>query len=886
MESVKVVSVKSFCGRNVHVARPAVEAVVDLEHDGDVVTSAKPAFTQALLDHLPGLVDHHCGLGRQGGFVQRLLSGTLLGHVAEHVALELQYRVGEPVRYGKTRYMASPALYRVVIEQTDVELGEDALRLAVDLVNDFWRHETAGVAGALKALMAVRGQRSLGPSTQAIAQAARSRGIPVRRIDGSLLVLGQGSCARSVWASLTDDENAVAVDLAQDKPMAKRRLAQMGIPVPEGRVVDSAAAAVAAFAEFRAAAVVKPASGRQGDGVHVGLGTAEEVRDAYEAVARKDRVLVERRVPGVCVRVLVVGARTVAAAVRHVPEVVGDGKRTIRELVGCLNAEPGRGEGHADRLSRIRLDHVGVRLALSSQGLGVDSVVALGRRVRLLNSANLSTGAIAEDVTDILHPDVARLAERAAKAIGLSVAGVDVMVSHPALPLSQTEASVLEVNAAPGLRMHLFPGQGTPRPVAQAIVDHLIPPPSTARIPVVAITGTNGKTTTARLVAHLLRQAGYRVGLAATDGVYVDGTLVMPGDTTGPRSAETVLSDRRVEAAVLECARGGLRRQGLGFDGCQVSCVLNVGADHLGQDGVETLDDLAHVKSIVVEATLADGAAVLNADDARVRTMAARTAAEKVFFSRDPGSAGLFWPMSRRAVVERGGFVVYRDGARERRLVSIRQLPLAFGGASLPMVENALAGAAIGLALGLDPEQVAESLTKFAGDDRSNPGRMNFWSVGGCRLLLDYGHNPPALVGLLNTARNLCQGRLLGVICSPGDRRDRDIRALGEVAGRGFDRVWIKEDEDLRGRRPGEAAALLDQGVRIARGRVPAVIASSEPEAVRAALSAARPADLVILLYESYGRTTALLRSLGAVPLSTEQAIPEQPAVAAESPGG
>jgi cyanophycin synthetase len=873
---VRLVWAVSFEGRNLHCARPVLEALVDLGDLAEVTTADRREAADRLVGLLPELADHHCGLGRRGGFGERMREGTLWGHVAEHVALELLWQAGERVRYGKTRLAQPPAVYRLVVEQETPGLGRPALRMAIAGIDALLAGHAFDPAVAVRRLAAERAARQPGPSTRALLEAAQQRDIPVRHLGGSLYEFGQGKHLRRLWASLSDSDGAVAVDIAQDKALTRSLLAEAGIPVPAGRCVARADEAVAAFRSLGPPVVVKPVRGRQGCGVRTCLRNPAAVRRAFAtAQAEGGRVMVERQASGAAVRVLVVGGRAVAASVRHPPEVVGDGAHSVRDLAEALNAEPGRGEGHAAPLTRVDPRDPEVVSHLRDQGLDLDSVPPPGRRVELRRSANMSTGATAEDVTDRIHPALARLAERAAAKVGLAVAGVDMVVPD----LAAAACEVLEVNAAPGLRMHLWPTRGDARPVARAIVDALVS--GSGRVPVVAITGTNGKTTTARLVAHLLRGAGFTVGLATTDGVEVAGERLKVGDCAGPRSAAAVLGDPRVEAAVLECARGGLRRRGLGFDRCQVSCVLNVAADHLGQDGIDSLDDLAHLKALVVEATASDGQAVLNADDPRVRAMACLTSAEKVWFSAGAGHSAA--PLSRRAVLERAGHLVYRDGGREHRLLAVSRVPIAFGGAARPMVANALAAAAVALSLGLTAETVAEGLSTFDGGARSNPGRMNLWRAGAARILLDYAHNAPAVSALFATARALCSGRLLGVVCAPGDRRDEDIMALGAAAGRGLDRLWIKEDADLRGRRPGEVADLIARGA-VEAGAAPAVV-GAEADAVARALAEAKAGDLVILLYETYDAVCALLRGLGAVPEPVGAGAGSRPAAsAAKSP--
>jgi len=865
---VRVRAWRSFDGPNVHCLRPVLECLVDLQEWDEVLSAHIDGFGPGLVALLPGLGDHHCGLGRAGGFATRLTEGTLLGHVVEHVALELIYRAGEPVRYGKTRFAGEPRLYRIVVEQRTPELAHDAVLASIELVEALAGQGSPDLGALERRLRDTSLRRALGPSTAAIVEAALRRGVPVRRLGvGSFVQLGHGRHARLVEASVTSEARAVAVDAAQDKVLTRTLVATAGVPVAPGIAVDSADEAAQALAVLGAPMVVKPRYGHQGVGVTLDVATSLQAEAAFARAAMPGAgdasVLCERQVDGQVVRILVVGGRAVAAAVRAPASVVGDGVSTVAQLVAVENARAERGEAHERPLTRIRLDGDEATATLAAQGLEAHSVPARGQAVALGRTANLSTGGTAADMTDRLHPDAARLAERAALAVGLDVAGVDMVLPDPAAS-PRGGAFVLEVNAAPGLRMHLAPSTGRPRPVADAIVRHLFGR-GDGRIPIAAVTGTNGKTTVARLIAHILDQTGLTVGLATTDGVRVGPELLKTGDEAGPGAARMLLADRRVDAAVLECARGGIRRRGLGFDRCTVAAVLNVGADHLGQDGVETLDDLARVKSLVVECVAPSGAAVLNARDPRVRAMADRCPGRVVLFSTREGDAHVAAHVrdGGEAVGLLDGRIVHIAGGRAHPVVALRRLAFAFGGASAAMVENACAAAAVALSLGVSHDVVSAALRTFAGGARDNPGRMNLLAVGGVRLLLDYGHNAPAVAAAAALGRRLGAAALIGVVCSPGDRRDEDIQALGETAARVFDQVWVKEDRDRRGRAPGEVAAHIAAGARRAGILEGALhVAPDEGEAVRAAIDAAGGSDIVVYFYESYDAARVILADL------------------------
>jgi cyanophycin synthetase len=834
-----------FPGPNVHCHRPVMELIVDLEDLAHKTTRDLPHFNPALLAAFPGLREHYCGLGFPGGFALRLSEGTYFGHVAEHVALELLDRHGHPVVYGKTRSVGG-GCYMVVFEAPLAELGLEAARTALAVVTALAKDGANDVARAVQAFRQKAAEVRLGPSTEAIVRAAERRNIPVRRLGpNSFVQLGWGVFTRRVEATLSSLSSAVAVDIACDKELTKTVLRMAGLPVPRGGVAQTREEALEIAARIGWPVVLKPVCGNQGRGVVTGVRSRRDLFQAFATAAAHGRpVVVEEEIPGRQYRLLVVGDEVVAAAERMPPTVVGDGVHTVAELVAIENADPRRGEGHERPLTRIVIDGT-ARRQLRRQGLTPDSVPPAGAVVLLRDSANLSTGGVATDVTDSVSPALRSLARRAAQAVGLDIAGVDILAPDP----SAAHGVVIEVNACPGIRMHEHPWRGRSQAAGEAIVRHLFPF-GDGRIPVVAVTGTNGKSTTVRLVAHLLRRSGRLVGMTTTDGVFVGDEEVLHGDCAGPRSAEVVLYDPRVEAAVLECARGGLRRGGLAFDRADVGILLNISDDHLGQDGIETLEDLLHVKSLVVEAVRPDGYAVLNADDPWVLQARHACRSGVILFSQNADNLAVkkWLQQGGTAVFVRNGRMMLGRRAVEEEICRVAELPFTLGGRATCMVENALAAAAAGIALGLPRSEVAAGLRSFQGGDRQNPGRLNLYEVGDVRILVDYGHNPAALEAVVRTARALSPRRLVGVVGMPGDRRDEDAIRFGVIAGRGFDRLYVKEDKDLRGRRPGELAELIARGARSTGQSVEIVL--DEPAALRRALDEADAGDLVVVLYE------------------------------------
>ncbi|MEU4215912.1 cyanophycin synthetase [Actinoplanes sp. NPDC026623] len=881
---MKILSIRRLRGPNVHVSRPAVVARLSLEELAGRETSDVQGFTERLLRALPGLAEHHCAAGAPGGFVSRMRGGTYFGHVTEHVSIELSQRIGRDVSFGRTISAGEPGLYDLIVECPEDEspestLAAELLETAAELVTAVAGGDClpgTALAERLAVLTRLAEREATGPSTRSIIVAARRRGIPVERYpDLSLLRLGWGSRRRLAWAAMTDRTSGIGVDIAADKQVTRRLLEDAGVPVAAGGVARTAQEAVALLTALGAPVVVKPRQGRQGKHVALNLRTPADVENAFAAAGGE--VVVERQLAGRDYRVLIVAGEVVAAAERLAAHVVGDGASTVAELVAGTNADPRRGEGHARVLTRIALDDHALA-ALDRQGCTPETVPAAGRQVWLRDNANLSTGGTGSDVTDRVHPDVAGLCLRVAALVGLDIAGIDLRLADIAAPLrpgdpARITGGVIEVNAAPGLRMHLAPIRGRARDVGDAIVRAMFPGGSDGRIPTVAVTGTNGKTTVARLTAYLLAGSGLRVGLTTTEGVSIDGRTVRLGDATGPRSAQLVLGDPGVQAAVLETARGGALRRGLGYDWTDVGVITNITADHLGQDGLDSIEALAHVKALVAERVRDGGTLVLNADDPWVRSLAerARVRADRkriVWFGTDPGQPVLAAHLSRggTAYVLQDGWLVQATGARRMPLLRVGDVPGSFDGAAPYAAVNALAAAAAARALGASHELVAERLASF--EPRvDNPGRGTVLRLGEVTLFIDYAHNPAAIAAVLRTLHRLFgPNRCLAAVTLPGDRRDDLLTASAQVLADGVTRVVLYEDEDLRGRTPGEVPALVEREMRARRPQLRAVRAHGHRAAVEAALRLAAPGDVVLVLYEKLAAILEHLEELGAVP--------------------
>ncbi len=834
-----ITETRVYRGANVWSYDRAVHLVVDLGSLEQFPTNTLAGFTDELLVMLPGLREHSCSRGKRGGFVERLHEGTWLGHVSEHVALALQQVVGHDVRRGKTRGVKGhQGLYNVIFGYADEQVGLAAGTLAVRLVNHLVEADPAFDWDAELESFIRRAQRTaFGPSTQAIIDEAVSRDIPwIRLNQASLVQLGQGVHAQRIRATMTSQTSAIAVDIAGDKDLTTRLLGAAGLPVPKQESVRTADQAVRVAARIGYPVVVKPLDGNHGRGVCLDLADADEVREAFETArgeSKRGVVVVESFVTGKDYRCLIIDGRVAAIAERVPASVTGDGISTVEQLVDTANADPRRGVGHEKVLTRITVDAAAVAL-VREQGLEMTEVPPEGRMVKLALTGNMSTGGISIDRTLEAHPENAEIAEEAARMIGLDIAGIDFICPDITEPVRETGGAICEVNAAPGFRMHTHPTIGDPQFIAKPVVDMLFPPGAASRIPIVAVTGTNGKTTTARMISHIFKGMGRKVGMTSTDGVVIDERLLIRADASGPRSARMVLQNPRVDTAVFEVARGGILREGLGYERNDVAVVLNVAPDHLGLRGIDTVEQLADVKAVLVEAVPRNGHAVLNADDPLVRAMRRRCSGQVVWISmEEPGSEtrDMIDAHCRRggkALVlnpsERGEMIVVKHGPREMQLAWTHLLPATFAGRARMNVQNALAAAGAAFASGAPLHDIRQGLRTFSTNYYLSPGRLNEIEVNGVNVVVDYCHNAPGMTMLgdfvdrvgdsMESSHDLARPSRIGVIATAGDRRDEDMRELGTIAAQHFDVVVVREDEGLRGRARGEVAALVSEGVR------------------------------------------------------------------------
>ena len=872
---MKIVSTNVYVGPNVYAHFPVIRHVLDLEALEDWPTGKLgKAFVDPLLESLPGLHEHGCSYGEPGGFVRRLREdeGTWLGHVMEHIAIELQNVAGSNVTFGRTRSIdGQPGHYNMVFQYHDAEVGREASRLSLHLIHSLLPDELRpedvppsdwDFAEERDRFIRYAQSRAFGPSTGSLVQAAKDRGIPWIRLNRqSLVQFGLGRYQERIQATTTSRTSNISVELASDKEETNGILRDLGLPVPKQKLVRHAQDAVRAAERIGFPVVLKPLAGNHGRGVSINLKTPEEVEVAFDKAREHGRnVIVEGFIDGFDHRLLVVNGRLVAAAKRVPGHVVGDGKNTIEQLVDIVNEDPRRGVGHEKVLTRLEFDHQAERL-LQKLGYDRDTMPEKGEVVYLRSTANLSTGGTAIDVTDVIHSDNREMAERTIKAIGLDIGGVDFLTKDITKSYREAGGGICEVNAGPGFRMHVAPSEGTPRDVAGPVIDMLFPPDKPSRIPIAAITGTNGKTTTSRMLAHILKMSGHTVGLTSTDGVYIDGQLSVPGDMTGPISARMILRDPSVDAAVMEVARGGMLRGGLGFQTCNVAACINVAEDHLGLKGIDTLEQLAIIKRVPIE--VAKDAAVLNADDNLCLQMADYTEAETLcYVTMNPGH-----PLVKQHIRAGGQAFVLEEGMNGHMitiydneahtpLLWTHLIPATIEGRAMHNVQNAMFAAALAYNMGKSIEDIRHGLRTFDSTFFQVPGRMNIYDEHPFKVILDYAHNPAAVRAMCNLVDRLePDGRRIVVLAAPGDRRDEDIREIAAIAAGHFDHFICRCDDNRRGRGPDEVAVmlknkLLEEGVTADRIDV----IPDEQEAISKALEMAEQGDLILALGDNVTR--------------------------------
>ncbi len=823
---------------------------LDLEEMEERPSNLMDGFSERLEKMFPTMYEHECSEGCPGGFFNRVKEGTWMGHVVEHIALEIQTLAAMDVGFGRTRSTSEHGVYNVVFAYMEEKVGIYAAKAAVRIVEALVDDEIYDLEDDIQTMREIREDERLGPSTGSIVQEAAARGIPWIRLNRhSLVMLGYGKNQKRIQATVTSNTGSIAVEIACDKEETKNLLEAANISVPKGRIIYDEEDLDRAIDSIGYPMVIKPVNGNHGRGATINIRSREEAIDALAAAKKISRaVICEKFITGFDHRVLVIDYKFVAAAKRTPALVVGDGKSRIMALIDAVNKDPRRGYGHEKVLTSIKVDD-NTKQILKERDLTLDSILPKDEILFLKSTANISTGGTATDVTDQVHPHNVFMAERIARIIGLDVCGIDIMTDDISLPISETGGAILEVNAAPGFRMHLAPTEGLPRNVAEPVIDMLFPPGAEIRIPIVAITGTNGKTTTTRLMAHIAKTAGYKVGFTTTDGIYIQNIMMQRGDCTGPLSAEFVLKDPTVDFAVLETARGGILRAGLGFHKCDIGIVTNVAADHLGLKDINTLEDMARVKSIVPEAVMPSGYAILNADDELVYNMAKGLDCNVAYFSMDENNALVAKHCSKGglAAIAENGYITICKGTWKIRVEKIINIPLTFRGKAAFMIQNILPAVLASFIRNFDIGDIRLALDTFIPSPIQTPGRMNLFEFKKYSVMVDYAHNPAGFLAISKFLEKIDATPKIGIIAGVGDRRDADIFALGALAAKMFDEIVIRQDRNLRGRSENEIINLMVEGMHSVDPKKKHVVIPSESEAIDYAFKNAKKGSFIVI---------------------------------------
>lgn len=863
---MKILGIQILKGPNIWSTRrkKLIQMRLDLEDLEQRPTNKIPNFRERIENLMPSLYTHRCSPGHEGGFFERVDEGTWMGHVIEHIALELQSLAGMETGFGRTRETKTPGIYNVIFNYIEETVGVYAAEASVQIAEALIAGKDYDIETDIMTMKKMRERERFGPSTASIVDEAVARKIPFIRLNRSSLVqLGYGVNQVRFRATMTDKTSSIAVDIAGNKDETKRILQEQAIPVAKGLTISSDEDLDIALSQIGFPLVFKPLNGNHGKGATINVKTREEAIEAF-AYAQKYsyQVIVERFITGHDFRVLVIDNRMVAAAQRVPAHVVGDGMSTVQELIDIENNDPRRGYGHENVLTEITVDRDTLDL-LDKKGYTLESIPPKKEIIYLKSTANLSTGGTSIDVTDMVHPQNIFMCERIARVIGLDICGIDIMANNLTELLTDNGGVVLEVNAAPGFRMHLAPSEGLPRNVAAPVIDMLYPPGKSARIPIIAVTGTNGKTTTTRLIAHIVKNNGYRVGFTTSDGVYIQNSMLLKGDTTGPISAEFVLKDPTVEFAVLETARGGILRSGLGFSYCDIAVVTNIQEDHLGISDIHTLDDLARVKEVVVNSVKNDGWAILNADNAHCVKIGKDVHCNLAYFTLDEKNT-IVKEHCRKggiAAIYENGFITIKKGDWKIRIEKVTHIPITFNGTVSFMTQNAMAASLATFVWGFKIEDIRLSLETFIPSAAQTPGRMNIFELKDFKIMVDFAHNPDGLRGIKDFLSTLDIKHSTGIISGTGDRRDEDLREIGRISAQMFDNVIICQEKYLRGRTRDGIVALLLEGLKEVKPEIDIQIHNKGNEAFNYALKHAQVGSFITIIGDSVSRAVELVQN-------------------------
>lgn len=850
---MKILKIQALRGPNLWSVqrKKLIQMRLDLEEMEQFPTNKIEGFRERIEAMFPSMIEHRCSEGVRGGFFSRIERGTWMGHVIEHIALEIQTLAGMETGFGRTRETKTPGIYNVVFSYTEESVGMFAAESSVAIAEALIAGTDYDVEADIQKMREIRERVRLGPSTGSIVDEAVARDIPwIRLGTNSLVQLGYGVNQMRFQATITCKTSNIAVDIACNKEETKRMLDLASIPVASGSICVDEEDLENTIKKIGYPIVIKPLDGNHGKGASINVVTWEDAVAGLEYAKKYSRrVIVEKFITGFDFRVLVIDNKLVAAAKREPAHVIGDGKQTIQQLIDETNRDPRRGYGHENVLTQIDIDRDTLDL-LEKLNYTVDSVPKNGEIVYLKSTANLSTGGTSIDVTDMMHPENIFLCERISRVIGLDICGIDIMAENLTQPLKENGGCILEVNAAPGFRMHLAPSEGLPRNVAAPVIDMLYPPGKPSRIPIIAVTGTNGKTTTTRLLAHIVKNNGYKVGFTTSDGIYIQNHMMEKGDTTGPLSAEYILKDPTVEFAVLETARGGILRSGLGFSRCDIAIITNIQEDHLGLADIHTLDDLARVKSVVVRSVKKDGWAILNAEDEQCLKIANELSCNIAYFSMDENNPTVqkFAKEGKIVAVYENGFITIKKGEWKIRVERATHVPLTLGGKAKFMIANALAATLASYLWGFKTEDISLSLQTFIPSAAQTPGRMNIFDFKKFKVLIDFAHNPAGYRGVEEYLSTVEASKKIGIIAGVGDRRDEDIRECATIAARMFDHIIIRQEKHLRGRTEEEIIGLIMEGINASGRNVTHEIITKEVEAIKHAINSAQEGTFITAL--------------------------------------
>ena len=876
---MKILKIQALRGPNIWSIRrqKLIQMRLDLEELEERPTDKIDGFRERLENLLPTLIEHRCSEGCRGGFFQRVDRGTWMGHVIEHIALEIQTLAGMDVGFGRTRETKTPGVYNVVFNYLEEKVGIYAAKAAVKIAEALIAGEDYDLTDDIQNMKEIREDVRLGPSTASIVDEAVSRDIPFLRLGrNSLIQLGAGVNQMRFQATITCKTSNIAVDIACNKEQTKKMLDDASIPVAKGDICYDEEDLKDTIDHIGYPIVIKPLDGNHGKGASINVTNWEDaVKGLKHAKEYSRRVIVEKFVTGFDFRVLVINNEVIAAAQRVPAHVIGNGKNTIQELIDITNEDPRRGYGHENVLTEITIDRTTERL-IDNAGYKLDSVLPQDETLYLKSTANLSTGGTSVDVTDLMHPENVFIAERISRVIGLDICGIDIMAPNLTQSLKENGGVILEVNAAPGFRMHLAPSEGLPRNVAAPVIDMLYPPGKPSRIPIISVTGTNGKTTTTRLISHIVKNNGYRVGFTTSDGIYIQNHMMEKGDTTGPISAEYILKDPTVEFAVLETARGGILRSGLGFKVCDIGVITNIQEDHLGISDIHDLKDLSRVKSVVVESVKKDGWAVLNGEDENCLNIARSLSCNVALFSLDESCPAIIEHCAEGgiAAIYENGFITIKKGDWKIRVERATHIPLTLNGKAKFMIANVLAATLSAYLYGFKTEDIKLSLATFIPSAAHTPGRMNIFEFSKFKVLIDFAHNPTSYLGIEDYLSSVDASRKIGIISGVGDRRDEDIKECAKIAARMFDHIIIRQEKHLRGRTEEEIINLILEGLQEGDASVTHEVVSLEVEAIKHAISIAEEGTYIVALSDVIDNAIDIVQSYLDAEIESENIVP------------